>query len=336
MAIQMGLDIHRDQITYELLDTDSGELSRGRVIPGTRVGIRRLLKSLPAGEVDVALEATTGWRFIVEELEAAGMRAHLAEPAETRALRGPKRRAKTDRADARHLRELLSQGRIPEAWIPPPAIQDLRTRVRMRQALVGERTAWQQRIHATHFHHGLPRSAGGPEAPEHPDLPAAASEALGVAAEMIEHLDAQLRPIDTELRRFARAHPACRALMRQYGVGELISCALLAELGDTRRFSSSRHAVRFAGLDVTVHASDTRRAAGRLSRQGSPLLRWAAYEAAQSAARAGSPDRSYYESLVLRLGRSRAKLALARKIVRRAHHALRELGEEVMATPLAA
>jgi transposase len=336
MAIQMGLDIHRDQMTYELIDTDTGELRRGRVIPGTRAGLRRLLGELPPGPVDVALEATTGWRFVVEELQAAGMSAHLAEPAETRALRGPKRRAKTDRADARHLRELLGQGRIPESWIPPAFIQDLRGRVRLRQALVEERTAWQQRIHALLFHHGHPRPAGPLSDAVGLDLPPAAAETLQVALGMIEELTARLRPLDAELRRFARAHPACRALMGQYGVAEIISCALLAELGDTRRFSSARHAVRFAGLDITVHASDGRRSPGRLSRQGSPLLRWAAYEAAQSAARAGSPDRPYYESLAGRLGKARAKLALARKIVRRSHHILRELGEDAMATPAAA
>jgi hypothetical protein len=94
------------------------ELQRGRPQPATRAGVRRFLATLPDGPVAVALEPTPGWRFVVEELEAAGMRAHLAEPAETRAPRGPRRRAKTDRADAPHLRELLGQGRILAAWIP--------------------------------------------------------------------------------------------------------------------------------------------------------------------------------------------------------------------------
>src|SRR5919206_74741 len=90
------------------------------------------------------------------ELEGAGFLAHLAEPAETSSLRGPKRRAKTDRTDARLLRELLEQGRLPSSWIAPAWILDLRTIVRLRKTLVDQRTAWQQRIHATLFHHGLP------------------------------------------------------------------------------------------------------------------------------------------------------------------------------------
>src|SRR5215218_216907 len=67
----------------------------------------------PASRRTSPLEATTGWRFVAEELERAGSAAHLAEPADTRALRGPKRRAKTDRTDAHHLRDLLLRGRCP-------------------------------------------------------------------------------------------------------------------------------------------------------------------------------------------------------------------------------
>ena len=135
MTVVVGFDIHREQVTYDALDDATGEVKRGRIAPADRPALRRFLASLPAGQVDVALEATTGWRFIVEELVAAGATAHLAEPAETANLRGRKARAKTDRADARHLRELLQQGRLPEAWAPPEEILELRQRVRLRKTL---------------------------------------------------------------------------------------------------------------------------------------------------------------------------------------------------------
>ena len=141
----------------------------------------------------MALEATTGWRFIVEELVAAGVTAHLAEPAETANLRGRKARAKTDRADARHLRELLQQGRLPEAWAPPTEILELRQQVRLRKTLVDERTGWQQRIHALLFHHGIRRprallTGDGRAALEQLDLSPSASQALTVALAMIDAL----------------------------------------------------------------------------------------------------------------------------------------------------
>ena len=107
--------------------------------------------------------------------------------------------------------------------------------------------------------------------------------------------------------------------------------ALWAELGDTRRFSSSRKAVRHTGLDITVYSSDGKRPPGKLSRQGSPLLRWALFEAAKCAARPGAPDYAYYRQAADRLGGNRAALSVARKIARRAHHTLRTLGDEAFA-----
>jgi transposase len=119
--------------------------------------------------------------------------------------------------------------------------------------------------------------------------------------------------------------------MRHYGIGPLTSVTILAELGDARRFSSSREAVRYAGLDITVHQSDARRAPGHLSRQGPPALRWALFEAAQCARRTNSPDHEYYQQAAERLGGNRACLAVARKLLKRSYHTLRELGEEAIA-----
>jgi transposase len=128
MAIVMGLDQHRVQITAEWIDTDTGELGRARVSQAHREEVRKFFRfrRFAGQSLEVALEATTGWRFVVEELQVIGAAAHLAEPAETAARRGNKKRAKTDRADARHLRELLMIGRLPESWIPPEHLLDLR------------------------------------------------------------------------------------------------------------------------------------------------------------------------------------------------------------------
>src|SRR5947208_1868960 len=162
-------------------------------------------------------------------------------------------------------------------------------------------------------------------------LPVAAREQVTVALAMIDALDGQSAGITAELRRYARRQAGCRALMGLYGVGELTAVAILAELGDTRRFSSSRQAVRYAGLDITVHQSDQRRSPGHLSRPGPPALRWALYEAAQAARRPDSPDRAYYDQAAERLGGNRACLALARNLLKRSYHTLRELGDDALA-----
>jgi transposase len=158
VSLVMGLDQHRAQISAEWIDTITGEVSRARVAPADREGVRTFLGRFAGQDLEVALEATTGWRFVVEELRRIGADVHLAEPAETSALKGKKQRAKTDWADARHLRELLLIGRLPESRIAPAHLLDLRARVRCRHTLVHQRTEWQQRMHAVLYHHGVPHA----------------------------------------------------------------------------------------------------------------------------------------------------------------------------------
>jgi transposase len=160
LSIVCGLDLHRRQITFDVLDSVSGEVWRGRLWQPDRERLRRWLCRDVAGRangepVAMAVEGCTGWRYVVEEIVAAGFEAHVAEPAETQAKRGKKRRAKTDRSDAQLLRELLQRGELPESWIPPTAVLEWRERVRLYKSLIDQRTVWTQRIHAELFQHGV-------------------------------------------------------------------------------------------------------------------------------------------------------------------------------------
>ena len=157
MAVAGGLDLHRGQLTFDYVDTGTGESRRGRICPADRESLRGWLRRFDdVPDAEFAVEGCTGWRYVVEELQRAGITPHLAEPAETAGLRGRKRRAKTDWADARHLRDLLLDGRIPESWIAPAHVLEARALVRLYKDLLEERTSWQQRVHATLFHQGIP------------------------------------------------------------------------------------------------------------------------------------------------------------------------------------
>lgn len=337
MSIVGGLDVHRRQITFDWVDHDTGETGRGRVGPATREMFRSWLATLPSREGAFAVEACTGWRFVVEELARVGFEAHLAEPADTATLRGKKKRAKTDKADARHERELLEQGRLPESWIPPAHILDLRELVRLRKTLIDQRTQWKQRIHAVLFHHGLPK-------PEHAlcsqetrawlervDLSTPSRLLVFTGLGEIDAVDVRLEPIQAWLRVYARRQPGCRALIDAlFGVGVLTAPTILAEVGDARRFRNGDAIVRYTGLDVTVYSSDGKRSPGHLSRQGPQVLRWALFEAAKSSARATAPDHGYYDAVRERLTANRATLSVARKLARRARHILTELGDDAL------
>jgi len=144
MGIGGGFDIHRRQITFDYLDERSGESRHGRIAPADRMLLRGWLEHLLAEtgpSAAFAVEGCTGWRFVVEELQRAGVEAHLAEPADTAAAPGPRRRAKTDRTDARLLRDLLADGRLPESRIPPAHVLEMRARGQLFRDLREQHTA---------------------------------------------------------------------------------------------------------------------------------------------------------------------------------------------------
>ena len=224
MSIVMGFDQHRAQISAEWIETTTGELSRERIAPADRDAVRAFLHRFADEGLEVALEATTGWRFVVEELQRIGAEVHLAEAAEAAALKGKKKRAKTDWADARHLRELLLIGRLPESWIPPAHILDLRARVRTRHLLSHQRTEWQQRMHSVLYHHGFAQQRNLLTAHKREwlaglSLPAAAREQLTIALSVIDAIELKLVPrsIRTCARVPANSPAAARWPIRSTG-----------------------------------------------------------------------------------------------------------------------
>ena len=343
MPVAGGLDIHRKQLTFDYLDTVTGEVRRGQIAPADRAHLRAWLERF-AGRDDVAfaVEGCTGWRYVAEELACAGVAAHLAEPADTAAARGRKRRAKTDKADSRHLRQLLVEGRVPECWIPPERILEYRALLETYHDLRAERTARAQRIHAVFFRQGAPQLGEGAlrtgqglaalRAAAAGCLSPAGQVQVATALDMITTLETQLGMLRHQLLDTARHLAGAKVLAaRLYGVGPVTALAMTCWLGGAGRFSSSRQAVRFAGLDITVSSSDGKGPPGRLSRQGPPVLRWTLYEAGKVHSHLAAPDHAYYAAVNDSANSKRAALSEARKIVRQACHILTELGDDAFA-----
>jgi hypothetical protein len=177
---------------------------------------------------------------------------------------------------------------VPESWIPPEQILELRSLVRLRRALVEQRTAWQQRIHAQLFRHGHPARRDLLARERRAwllglELPHAARTQVEVALRLIDQINVQLEPLDRQLRALAARWPGTKALQAHYGIGPLTAVAFLAELGDAGRFSSSRTAVPLCG------ARHHRLAVGFKARPG-PALAAGASDAALGGLR-GRPGR---------------------------------------------
>ena len=238
MPIVGGLDIHRKQITFDYPGTVTGQVQRGQVSPADREHLRAWLARFAGCEdAAFAVEGCTGWRYIAEELAAAGVTAHLAEPAGTAFARGRKRHAKTDKTDCRHLRMLLAEGRLPECWIPPARILECRALPGLYHDLRAGHTAWVQRIHAVLFHHGAPALGEGTlrtgqglaalQAVSAGWLSPAGQLQVATALEIIEALEARLEELWHQLTDAARYLTGAKVLAaRLYGVGPVTALAI--------------------------------------------------------------------------------------------------------------
>jgi transposase len=151
--VYTAIDIHKTLFQAAMLDTSSGEVSDAR-FPATREALQHGAMPLREGVAAVAIEATTGWRWVWRELSALGFDVRVVDPGQARALRGRTRKARTDRLDARWLCLLLAKEMPPQAWLPPAEIQRLRDKTRLHKRLVEDRTRWAQRLHAFLTHEG--------------------------------------------------------------------------------------------------------------------------------------------------------------------------------------
>jgi hypothetical protein len=151
--VYAAIDIHKRIFQAAVLDADSGELVQQR-LPASREALNDWATQWQGKLEAVALEATTGWRWVWRELSARGIEVRLCDPGQARALRGSKRRPKTDRLDAAWLARLLAKEMLPTCWLPRADIRYLRDRTRLRRALAQDRMRFAQRLHALLTHEG--------------------------------------------------------------------------------------------------------------------------------------------------------------------------------------
>jgi transposase len=235
-------------------------------------------------------------------------------------------RLKNDKVDAATLAQLLRADLLPEAWIAPPEVRQLRALLRHRAQLVRLRTLLRNRVHAVLADHGHGRPAGCWSGPGRQwlaalELPAVSREVIDDGLALMDALQQPIDRLDREVRQRARSDPRVKVLTQLPGVGPFTALVLLAEIGDITRFGSARKLAAWAGLTPTVRGSDRTVRHGHISKQGSAWARWVLCEAAQTAKR--HPDFApAYEAIARRRGRKIATTAIARKLLTRAYHLL--------------
>jgi transposase len=224
------------------------------------------------------------------------------------------------------LARLLRADLLPEAWIAPPAVRQLRALLRHRVQLVRLRTLLRNRIHAVLADHGHDRPAGywsgpGREWLASLSLPAVSREVVEDGLALIDAAEVRIDRLDWEIVQRARSDPRVKVLTQLPGVGPFTALVILAEIGDITRFPTARKLASWAGLTPAVRGSDRVAHYGHISRQGSVWLRQVLCEAAQTARR--SPQfAAGYQAIAARRGKKIATTAVARKLLTRTWHLL--------------
>jgi transposase len=322
----VGIDLHRNRSHIAVIDSN-GELSLSQRIVNSRETFLELLGGLE-GESQIAVEATYGWEWLAELLEDAGYDIHLAHPLRTRAIAAA--RVKTDAVDARTLAHLLRAELLPEAYVAPRELRDLRELLRHRVALTGMRSALKNRVHAILAKHGVTREhsdlfgKGGRLFLADLQLREASRRRLDSLMALIDDFDREIQATTVEIDQRAKADDRVDVLTQIRGVGPYTAMLIIAEVGAIERFPDARHLCAWAGLTPTIRSSDGKARLGRISRQGSPTLRWALVEAAQKCTTGGGPLRERYERIAKRRGAKIAKVAVARQILTLSYYGLRD------------
>jgi transposase len=288
----IGCDVHRAYSVFRMMD-ERGDLSGPMRISHRDGEMQRFLKTLPP-DSPVAIEACGGWMWVVRAMEEAGLEPHLAHALKVKQrIAGPRQ---TDESDAGGLAMLLRNGTLPEVWIAPAAIRDLRGLVRSRLAIRHHQTSFKNRIHGTLNQYGLKHAVQDQEDVEVRDwfsvraqaqlmkaidgLPAASREALLQEYLMVREMERKIRSLEKAIEERLGKLGWLRLLRTLPGVGPILGATIWLEIGDVRRFPAAQNLALYAGLVPMVQSSGGKTWRGPVPKSCNQYLKWVFVEAA--------------------------------------------------------
>jgi transposase len=324
----VGIDLHRQRSVIVRMTEDGRKLETVR-ITNSPAALRAVIAK--AGKnPNVVIEATYGWYWAVDVLEAAGAEVHLAHPLGVKAY--SYRRVKNDERDAADLADLLRMGRLPEAWIAPQEIRELRELTRYRHKLVKARTSVKDQVHGVLAKLGIPVTHSdifgvhGQAWLDELKLPQPYAGKVASLRQLADGLTAEIGLLEQVLGDLLAGHEGYAAIQQLPGIGPVLAAVVVAEIGDIRRFPGPGQLASWAGLTPRHYESDTKVIRGHITKQGSRMLRWAVTEAIQRQP-AGSRPRQVKDSIIARRGKEAkniAKVAAARELLTLVFYGMRD------------
>lgn len=319
----VGIDLHRRRSVLVRCDAAGQRLETTR-IDNDPVSLAAVLAR--AGEhPEVVLEATYGWYWAADVVEATGGNLHLAHPLGNH---WGNRRVKNDERDAADLVDLLRLGRLAEGWVAPPPLRELRELIRYRAKLVHLRTSLKAQVHSVLAKEGVPVRMSdlfgvlGSALLADVALGAAYRTRVDSLRTLLADVERELHAVEAEIHPHLASHRGYHAIQAISGVGPVLGAVFVAEIGEIERFKSARHLCSWAGLTPSHHESDEKVRRGHITKQGSRLVRWAAVEAV--AYQRATPIAAHYRSVAERRGTQVARVAAARKLLTLVYYGLRD------------
>jgi transposase len=323
----VGIDLHRRRSVI-VRTTDTGDVLEAVQITNSPLALAEVMTR--AGEhPEVVLESCYGWYWAVDVLQElpCGPGVHLAHPLGVKAFEY--RRVKNDMRDAADLADLLRMGRLPEAWIAPPPVRELRELVRHRAKLVALRSHCKAQVHAVlaKFGVAVPMSdlfgLGGTQLLDGLELPKPYQARIASLRRVIDLLEFEIEVFDKLTRGRLARDPGYAAVRTIPGIGPVLAAVLVAEIGEVHRFATAERLTCWAGLTPTHRESDTKVRRGRISKQGSRLVRWAVVESVQTLPKHAVLG-AFRDAVAARRGTNIGVVAAARRQLEYVYYALRD------------
>jgi len=316
----VGLDVHKHYVMV-------GAVNRLQemVLPPRKVSMAEFeawaKKNLRLTD-EVVLEATTNAWYLYDLLEPLVERVVVCHPPQVKLIAAAL--VKTDKKDTMTLAKLLAGGMIPAVWVPPAHVRELRALMNHRQRLIGQQTRTKNRLRSLLQRHHLVPPEGDLFSPAQRSwwhkLDLNPSEKLRARQDLIilDQLAPLISEVETEIERLSVTEPWAEQtpyLLQLPGIGLITAMTILGAIGEIERFPTAKKLVGYAGLGARVHASGQTHRTGGITKQGRKELRAVLVEAAWTAVRYDQYWQEQFERLADRIGRQKAIVAIARKLL---------------------
>lgn len=310
-----GIDLHRNNFVVHVTDSGGVCIHKGKY-QNTTEAVDRLLSVIPQTP-DIVIEATRNWMWLVGYVKKKGCTVTLAHPLKTKAIASA--RIKTDTLDAKVLCHLLRTDMIPCAHIASHEQQQLREIARGRIQLVKDQTQVKNRIRAllakenVVFKGDLFGNKGKTWLGEKTLTPAR-KEMVAVLLTQLHHIQEGIQTVEHIIQKQAAALPEVNLLMSIPSIGLTTAYTIISEVGDVKRFPTSRHFTSYLGLVPRLSQSGNHAYYGRITKLGNPYIRWSLVQAAHRLCRAELYYKRFVQRIAYKKGKKKAIVALARKL----------------------